>query len=262
MDDLKKGLIFEGLASAELKDQTNEVMSLEGMDITDLENGTGYLNWDHSNAPQDIIGKVISAKKIFNDKDCETPNQKKFWDQVKEPFLWIKGEIFTEGGPNEFEKAKQVAALMKRFSQYGLSPIRLSVEGKVLQRDGKDDKVLARTSVSRVAVTARPCLKETRTEIVGESSVQKAIHDLGLDTLSKNELGSIPDPTPISIEMNPTEKALAALNSLKKALSVGYGQALAPQARTGAAAMTKESFIVKARPIKLKVKKKKKPQTT
>lgn len=262
MEDLKKGLVFEGLASAELKDQTNEVMSLEGMDISDLENGTGYLNWDHSNAPQDIIGKVLGAKKIFDEKDCETPNQKKFWDHVQEPFLWIKGEVFTEGGPNEFEKAKQVAALMKRFSHYGLSPIRLSVEGKVLQRDGKDDKLLARTSVSRVAVTARPCLKETRTEIVGESSVQKAIHDLGLDTLSKNELSSIPDSTPISLELNPADRAIAALQSLKKALSVGYGQALAPQARTGVSAMTKENFTVKTRPIKIKVKKKKKPQTT
>lgn len=249
MESLKKGLIFEGLASAELKDQSGEQVKLEGMDITDLKNGMGVLNYDHKAEPEDIIGKILDAKKILSSDDCENDNQRKFWDQVKSPYLWIKGEIFTEGNESEFRKAKNVASLMKRFSQYGVSPVRLSIEGKTVKRDGENDKVLAETSVSRVAVTIRPCLKETRTEILSDNGVQKSMTELGLNELTKSEF--IPDSTPINIEYSRMEMALDAISRLEKSLSVGYGAASAPAERTGVSA------IIKGGNIRIKKKKKK-----
>ena len=55
---------IDGIAATEQKDQTGEILSIKGCDISDLEKGAGYLNDNHSNKLPDVLGRVTFAKKI------------------------------------------------------------------------------------------------------------------------------------------------------------------------------------------------------
>lgn len=149
------------VASTPDKDVVGESLDIAGADITPLLESRGYLNSDHKNDFTHTVGKVLDAKKIMKAEDATTPNQLKYWNEIKKPFLWAKGELFD--GVNHRE-ADAIASVYKHYMNKNENPpIKISVEGKTLERDGHK---LKRTLIKGLAMTLQPANRATRSEVV------------------------------------------------------------------------------------------------
>lgn len=210
MEDLRKATIIEGVASTSHRDSQGETLDLDGADISPLLEGRGFVNSDHSNRFEHLVGRVLAAKKIKDLGDCETPSQIKYYTDIKKPFIWTQLELWDGHGHKE---ADAISSIYKFYQARGEhSPIKLSVEGKTLERGSQG--TLKRTLIKGVAITVHPANKTTRTEVTG------LVKSAGADeALVKSETDSIPmfieekDPSK-------TEKlfqlAMAARNQLKE----------------------------------------------
>jgi len=159
--DLKKGTVIECVASTSDNDVVGESLDVNGADISPLLEGRGFCNVDHRNDFAHLVGKVQDAKIIKSLGDCSTPSQIKFWDELKKPFIWTKAEIYDGHGHKE---ADSIASIYKFYQAKGEAPpIKVSVEGKTLERDGNS---LKRTLIKGIALTVAPCNRKTRTEVV------------------------------------------------------------------------------------------------
>jgi hypothetical protein len=141
-------------------DSSGERIIVKGMDISSLERGEGVLNWEHKNEnASHIVGKILKAKKIFSEEDCEDQNQLHFWNKGKAPFVYIVGELFDGVG---HQQAQEIAAMLKYDSMSrseGTSKkntINFSVEGAKLEKQGND---IVKSIARKVTVTVTPCNK-------------------------------------------------------------------------------------------------------
>lgn len=179
MSKLRKSTVIEGVATTRDKDSQGEILDLSGADISPLERGAGFVNSDHSGRFEHLLGRVTYAKKINKAEDCETPYQVKAWSKLKRPFLATKMELWDGVGHKE---ADAVAAIYQHYVQKGEEPpIKISVEGKVLERDSKNKAVLKRTLIKGLALTVQPANQHTMTEVVG------MVKSMGADSLMKSE---------------------------------------------------------------------------
>ena len=246
MEELSKGMIIDGIAGSEAIDSAGERLSVEGCDISALEAGSGRLNDNHNKSFSGSIGRVLGAKKIFKVEDCDTDRQRMYWNQVKTPYIYVRGELYDDV---EHPNAKAAAAIMKHLGK-GDSPlaIRMSVEGGVLAR--KDGGILDRTKVHSVALTFTPANKQTLA--------------LPVDTLTKNDCVApnweelsksvtISDTVLAFIEVDmiqakiveAAEKVLNVVKKvteLKKALSAGYAGGGSPDGLSGGSVLTMPSI--------------------
>lgn len=183
MEDLRKATVIEGIASTAHRDSQGEVLDLDGADITPLLEGRGFVNSDHSSRFEHLVGRVLEAKKIKELKDCETPSQIKYFTDVKKPFIWTKLELWDGHGHKE---ADAISSIYKFYQSRGeSSPIKLSVEGKTLER--APNGVLKRTLIKGVAITVHPANRTTKTEVVG------LVKNAGAnEALVKSETDSVP----------------------------------------------------------------------
>ena len=225
MEELKKGMMIDGCCATSAIDSQGERLSVEGADISALENGLGRINDNHGKQFTHSIGRVTGAKKIFKAEDCEDDRQRMYWEKVKSPYIYVKGELYDDV---EHPNAKAAAAIMKHLGK-GDSPlsVKMSVEGAVLAR--KDGGILDRTKVHSVALTFTPANKQT---------LALPINDLVKSDISMSEWESlaksvtVQDDVPNFIEIsnetrliNVTSNILDILDNikeLKKALSAGY----------------------------------------
>ena len=183
MEDLRKATIIEGVASTAHRDSQGEVLDLDGADISPLLEGRGFVNSDHSNRFEHLVGRVLAAKKIKGLEDCETPSQIKYFTDIKKPFIWTQLELWDGHGHKE---ADAISSIYKFYQNRGeASPIKLSVEGKTLERGPQG--ALKRTLIKGVAITVHPANKTTRTEVTG------LVKNAGAhETLIKSETDLIP----------------------------------------------------------------------
>lgn len=212
--DLQKATIIEGIASTQARDSQGETIDLAGADISPLLEGRGFVNSDHRNSFEALVGRVIDAKKIQSLDDCKSPTQVKYWTDQKRPFIWTKIELWDGHGHKE---ADSIGSIYNFYQTKGeAAPIKLSVEGKTLERGSNG--MLKRTLIRGVALTVHPANRQARTEVVG--IVKNAG---GNEDLVKNEDHEVP----IFIEQingSPVERlyelAITAKN-LIKGLTVG-----------------------------------------
>lgn len=180
----KSSVLIEGVAATEAPDSVGESLNIDGADTSELNNG--FINADHDRKFSSLLGRVIDSKKIYSKDDCSTPFQQKEWERLKRPYLWIKGEIWDDPAHKE---AAAVAAIYRHYTSQGLpAPIRLSVEGKTLERSGRR---LMRTKIKGVAATVVPCNKETSTEVV-QFLKSQSVAPATIDTLMKSQADSRP----------------------------------------------------------------------
>jgi hypothetical protein len=149
-------------AGSELKDTQGETLSVEGADISDLENGKGRLNDNHGKGFFNSLGRVTEAKKIFKSEDCENDRHKYYWEKIKAPFIYAKGYLFSnEDHPN----AKAAAAILRNIHREDAPLVmKASVEGGVVARGTADPSRLARTKIHSVALTFTPANNATLVE--------------------------------------------------------------------------------------------------
>jgi hypothetical protein len=163
--ELHKSTIIECVSTTKDKDSQGESLDLNGADISPLKEGKGFVNSDHSGRFEHLLGRVLDAKKIEKAEDAETPYQSKAWERLKRPFLASKIELWDGVGHKE---ADAVASIYRHYMEKGEeAPIKISVEGKVLERDPRNKNVLKRTLIKGLALTVQPANHHTMTEVVG-----------------------------------------------------------------------------------------------
>jgi len=78
------GLKIDGISTNGALDSSGEILNIDGIDISDLVEGKGVLNWEHEKSSEDTIGAIVYARKIKSKKDCEKKNAPKLfrihWD--------------------------------------------------------------------------------------------------------------------------------------------------------------------------------------
>lgn len=204
--NLKKSIVIECIASTPDKDVAGETLDIGGADISPLTDNRGYLNSDHRNDFANTVGKVLEAKKIMKAEDCTTPTQIKYWKEVQKPFIWAKGELYDGVGHKE---ADSIAAIYKFYMAKGEAPpIKISVEGKTLERDGTN---LKRTLIKGLALTLAPCNRKTKSEV---TMITKSM-GVDVNSLFKSEASS----NFVEVEDSPIEKLMALAQQAKAMIS-------------------------------------------
>jgi len=158
----KRPLEIDMCSSSQLRDTQGEMLNVDGADISELEAGRGRLNDNHGKGFFNCLGKVTEAKKIFKAEDCETERQKYYWEKVKSPYIYVRGELFDdEDHPN----AKAAAAILRNIHKSDCPlKVKASVEGGVVTRGMQDPSYLARTKIHSVALTFVPANQATLVE--------------------------------------------------------------------------------------------------
>lgn len=152
------GMLIDGIFASEAIDSSGEVLDIKGADISDLEEGKGVLNYEHRGddapgaSPNDIVGKIVMARKIMSEADCENERQRKYWRQVELPFIYGICRLYDAAG---HPGAIAAAAHIRDHVANG-EPIlaRFSIEGSTLSREKQR---LTHTVARRVALTFKPC---------------------------------------------------------------------------------------------------------
>jgi hypothetical protein len=230
-------LKIDGISTSEHIDSSGELLIVENHDISDLVEGKGVLNFEHSNKAEDIVGAVIYARKILKKEDCENDRQRKYWDFCKKPFVYIIGELFED---EEHPGAIAVGAMVRYYNKKSEKMlVGFSIEGATLQRD---DYILKESVGRRVAITLRPCNKTAIAGLLEDpkaKSIAKSIAEMS-ETIDAS-LVEI-DSVILEDEFMPTNPVLdlhKAIEELNKTLEAGMGN-MAPGQLTGQAALTRE----------------------
>lgn len=254
MTSLRKNVILEGVFASEVPDTSGECIMIKGMDIDMLPNAP--VNTEHvspeqasdENVPdnfkgfQSIIGRVVSAKKILSQEDCDNEREKRAWNEIKKPMLYGQIEIFD--GEDAPENAKAAAALARMYNKIHNGPkLGLSVEGSTLKRNGN---ILEKTVIRAMAATLKPCNRTAFVDLVKDDSTPGVAKSM----VTKTAQGGEYEPLRKSISMNsisiigeisnPAERLADAVLILKKTLTAG-GYNSAPGSLTNGSSLQVEN---------------------
>lgn len=209
--------IVQGLASSPSRDQQGEILLPEGIDTTPIDQGRGVLNWDHQKGPENTVGLLDSYKK------------------TKEGFF-VKGRLFKN-----HQKAKSIYEIMSSLGKSDHGRMGLSVEGKILERGGKDGKIIKKCQINAVALTMNPVNQDAYVDLVKSITAESAEVDFqATEANSESATKSSAEPT------FTTEQVL----SIIKSLALTDAQATAkPSDRNGGDALAKEELDKKPKSI-------------
>ena len=163
-------MIVDGIACSEAIDSSSERILIDGLDCSDIEEGTVPLNWEHRGetspgaSPGDIVGKLIYHKKIYKESDCENERQLYFWKEVKLPYVYFIGRLFDKAG---HLGASDLAAIIRDGVANEDKKIiaRWSVEGVTLEKVGN---VIKTAILKKLSCTIKPCNKSVNTGILSD----------------------------------------------------------------------------------------------
>jgi hypothetical protein len=143
---------FSGVASDESPDVDDDEILRKTLDLT-YANQRGFVNWEHSSAPEDQVGWLEKAELI-------PPGQvKKFAERIGGGIKLSKtATVYVEGFLRKYvDRARHVANLLK--SSPPGKGVGLSLQG-ALARDGKSGNIV-KALVRGVAITAVPAHPNT-----------------------------------------------------------------------------------------------------
>ncbi len=170
-----------GVASCSAIDTSGEVVAIEGLDITSLAR-TGTINWEHNmgrdatgksiaiNLPAQVIGKILKAKKIFNQKDCSDEHETHFWNKTKLPFVYIVAELLDDYTASAKECAGQLKYSQANPSLQGI--LGFSVEGSEIPGTRVNKMLITRSIARKVTLTVAPANKACVAEILENQKPQ------------------------------------------------------------------------------------------
>jgi hypothetical protein len=168
------GMIIDGIMASEAIDSSGEVFSVTGADISSFLDGTAHVNWEHRGHDEaeipgaEIVGKILFAKKIFKESDCENDRQREYWYEVKLPYIYGVARLYDGAG---HEGSRAIAAII-RDSHANNEPVAIgwSIEGSTLKRV---DNILSSTVCRRVAITVKPCNKTALLGVLDDPNAPK-----------------------------------------------------------------------------------------
>lgn len=176
------GMFIHGIAASENIDSSGERISIMGMDISSLA-VDGVFNWEHkADQPGQIVGKVLKAKKIFSEDDCEDDAQLEFFRKCGVPYLYVMGELFDDYK----ESAKEVAGMFRYDADHketnDKSVMNFSIEGAKIEKQGMD---ILKSIARKVTLTALPCNKAAVAQMVSTAPAKPKKNSI--DELFKTE---------------------------------------------------------------------------
>jgi diguanylate cyclase (GGDEF)-like protein len=254
--DNSKGMLLEGIFSSELVDSSGEVVSLEGMDISSMEEGKGVVNWEHLSASdgagKEVVGKVIYVKKIFKASDCDNDSQRYFFRESRyKPYLYGIVRLFDAAGHHE---AQDLAAQIRDYESHDEKClVGFSIEGSTIEKEGN---YIKSSIARRVALTVQPANKGAIARVLLDPTPPEGFDKIDRTDLAKQELFQDPNNKKVgrgfALAYNPivgtkrnaevsTIKQILALKVLQKAITAGSTD-VAPSSLTGGAALQKEDL--------------------
>lgn len=154
---------IHGIGASENIDSSGEVVSIAGLDISSLDKD-GVFNYEHkSDLPAQVVGKVLKAKKIFSDKDCEDDVQLHFWNKVKVPYLYVMGELFDDYSDSAREVAGKFRYDADHKNTNERNVMNFSVEGSKISKEGI---TVTRSIARKITITVLACNKMAVAEMV------------------------------------------------------------------------------------------------
>ena len=175
--DKENGRIYvEGIISTENEDAQGEVMLQKGMDFSYFKK-RGYLNLEHRQGPENMIG---------------SPTELKSMKYKGVPATFMKGYLFADN-PKVQEIMTSVNAMKAADCDRGLG---FSVEGAVIERDKNNPKIITKSKILNVSLVASPANQDSTLELCKsiyaqlekeEMSVNEEINQL-LEDESVNEM--------------------------------------------------------------------------
>ena len=164
------GTFIHGIAASENIDSSGERISIAGLDISSLA-VDGVFNYEHkSDLPSQVVGKVLKARKIFTDADCEDEHQLYFWQKIQVPYLYVMGELFDDYK----ESAKDVAGMFRydadKKGKQERNVMNFSIEGAKIDKQGMD---ILKSIARKVTITVLPCNKAAIAEMVVAATPKK-----------------------------------------------------------------------------------------
>jgi hypothetical protein len=173
---------IHGIAASENIDSSGERISIAGMDISSLE-ADGVFNYEHEQGkindkegkpvelqvkvPAQVVGKILKAKKIFSEEDCEDNNQLRFWRKIETPYLYVMGELFDDYTDAAKDLAGKFQYDADRKDQNERYVNNFSVEGGRLERKGME---ITKSVGRKVTITSFPCNKAAIAEILPKAA--------------------------------------------------------------------------------------------
>jgi hypothetical protein len=232
-------MVLTGVFASQAIDKSGEVLDVESADISSLKEGKGFVNFEHKlpekyaqeesptpDSAEEVVGKVIFAKKIMSEDDASDEDQRKFWKRFKLPIIYGAIRLFDAAG----HKHAQAIAAMVRDAVANNEPLEVgfSVEGAVLNRKGME---LKESVVRGVALTVKPCNATAGSELMYDPLAPEGFVVMPKGRIMhKNE-----DPTKVHLS-----GTIAIYGpELMKALSAGSYDA-SPGSLTGGAALQRE----------------------
>lgn len=189
-----------GLASTEDTDRQGEIIMQKGIDLTPVKQGRGYFNYDHLPGPENLVGTI--------DNYQHTPQG-----------LFVEGKLFKN-----HSRAKAIYEVMSSLGKSDRGRVGLSVEGRILERDPKNPRVIRKCEISKVAITLNPVNANTYADIM-KSMDANAVDFNAVEDNYKS------DDTQTTQKEEPTFTASQVV-AMIKALGVGDGYTKAPNTLT------------------------------
>ena len=241
-------MILDGVFASEAIDSSGEIVKIDGMDISSMEDGEATANYEHKGKDnsdgRETVGRIIYVHKIFTRDDCEDERQTFYYNKMGNiPYLYGMVRLLDEAGhPGAESLAAQVRDAVAHDDKI---LVRYSVEGTTLK---KEDNVIEACIARKVAMTLGPCNKTCFSGVIldpgapegYDKTPQKILKaDLLRDPLSHKISESEYEANPI-ISDNPLKKLVKNLE-LIKSLTAGSTDA-APSTLTGGAALQTEDL--------------------
>jgi diguanylate cyclase (GGDEF)-like protein len=248
-----KGMILCGAFATEAVDSSGEIVKIDGIDISSLEEGQGTANSEHVSLTdgmgKETVGKIIYVHKIYKKSDCEDEMQEKIFEMARnKPLLFGMVRLFDAAGHHE---AQDYAAQIRDYEAHKEQClVRFSIEGSTVE---KELNIVKQSIARRVAMTIQPCNKTAISKLVLDPSAPEGYRKVDNTNMLKTEMmqdpqyrkigGSValevfvasdkPDPLVRLV------KNTIVLGVLNKALTAGSGD-IASSNKTGGAALQKE----------------------
>lgn len=244
---MQHGLILDGIFASQTIDTSGEELDIAGCDISSIKAGEGVLNVEHVNPGikteqegkgtstfNTIIGHIIYVKKIYKESDCSNKRERMYWEKVKVPFIYGQVELFDQ----EKHPGAMAAAAMIRYYAKRKMPvlIRFSIEGHTLKKEGNR---IVRSMARAVAATIKPCNRSAVSSVLEDPEIK-----VPEKPILKSELGSYESEFSLFTVSGISElkKNLETLQSLKKTLTAGGGEGVAPGSQVGFSSLVKEDL--------------------
>lgn len=251
-DKKTSGMKISGILASSATDSSGERLDIDGADISDYEQGLGAVNWEHQGASKgdqgrEIVGKIVSARKIYSESDCENEDQLHYWNLFKLPMIYGVIRLYDAAG---HEGAKAIAAQIRdHVANNEPISVKFSVEGTTVVREGN---LLKETILRACALTLRPCNKTAVSGLLQDPNAPEGWKKDHVDSEDEDILARVAQDAKkfeLPDGMEKLGKAVEVLyvpfdQPLAKTYTAGSTDA-APSALTGGSALQRENLVTK-----------------